>query len=73
MKDAEAQLKAPTQLTEPLKIKQDLNQGNGPAPSLFNLPLENLIRELSMLRELYNMILHKLSDMQMICLLSKDC
>jgi hypothetical protein len=47
MKDAEAQVKVQTQLTEPFKIRQSLKQGDGLAPPLFNFALEYVIKKLS--------------------------
>jgi len=44
MKDAEAQVKVQGQLTEQLKIRQGLKQGDRLAPSLFNLVLKYVIR-----------------------------
>jgi len=43
MKDVEAQAKVQAHLTEQLKIRQGLNQGDRPAPSLFNLALKYVI------------------------------
>jgi hypothetical protein len=40
MRNSEAQVKIQAQLTEPFKIRQGLKQGDGLAPSLFNLALE---------------------------------
>jgi hypothetical protein len=47
LKHAEVQVNVHTQLTEPLKIRQGLKQGDGLAPALFNLALEFIIRKLS--------------------------
>ena len=44
MKDAEAQVKVHAQLTEQIKIRQGLKQGDRLAPSLFNLTLKYVIR-----------------------------
>jgi hypothetical protein len=47
MRNSEAQIKTQAQLTEPLKIRQGLKQGNGLASSLFNLALEYAIKKLT--------------------------
>jgi sorting nexin-29 len=47
IKNSEAQVKIQAQLKEPFKIKQGLKQGDGLAPSLFNLALEYAIRKLT--------------------------
>jgi hypothetical protein len=44
MRNSEAQVKIQTQLAEPFKIRQGLKQGDGLAPSLFNLALEYAIK-----------------------------
>jgi sorting nexin-29 len=44
MRNSEAQLKIQAQLMGPFKIRQGLKQGDGLAPSLFNLALECAIR-----------------------------
>jgi hypothetical protein len=46
MTDTEAQVKIQTQLTDPFIIGPGLKQGDGLAPSLFNLAMENVIRKL---------------------------
>jgi hypothetical protein len=45
--DTEAQAKIQTQLTDPFIIRWALKQGDGLAPSLFNLAMENIIRKLT--------------------------
>jgi hypothetical protein len=47
MMDTEVQVKIQAQLTDAFKIRQGLKQGDGLAPLLFNLALENAIRKLS--------------------------
>jgi hypothetical protein len=47
VRNSETQVKIQTQLTEPFKIRQGLKQGDGLAPSLFNLSLEYAIKKLT--------------------------
>jgi hypothetical protein len=45
--DTEAQAKIQTHLTDPFIIRWGLEQGDGLAPSLFNLAMENINRKLT--------------------------
>jgi hypothetical protein len=47
MRNSEAQVKIQAHLTEPFKIRQGLKQGDGLAPSLFNVALEYAIKKLT--------------------------
>lgn len=47
MNKTEANFKIHSQLTDSFKIEQDLKQGGGLAPCLFNLILENVHRKLT--------------------------
>jgi sorting nexin-29 len=75
MTDTDAQVKIQTQLTDPCVIKWGLKQGDGLAPSLFNLAMENIIRKLTLnvkgtLEHHTTQIIGYTDD---ICLLSRNC
>jgi hypothetical protein len=65
--DTEAQAKIRTQLTDPFIIRWGLKQGDGLAPCLFNLAMENINRKLTVnVKETLDPTQHKLLVIQEI-------